>query len=130
MQKFDFPEFSADKFLIKLTDEDVLEETYFDALLPEGHRGPQDAILQGAFLLDGVLFLPCGVGSEKHPSEIFYARLDGSRYGWFDYTDVVPWEPEDLDIWADRLICPCNTDSAGVVYSFPYKPFLRAMISE
>lgn len=128
MQRFDFPEFSADRFLLELTEEDILEETYFDALMPEGHRGPQNAILQGAFLLDGVVFMPCGTGSEKHPNELFYAKLDGSKYGWFDYTDIMPVEPEDMDIWGDRIICPCNTDSTGVVYSFPYRKLIKAML--
>lgn len=128
LQKFPFPEFSADKFLVTFEESDMLDSLYFDQLLPEGHRGPQNAILQGAFLLDGVLFLPCGVGTIKHPSEIFFASLDKKRWGYFDYTDVIPWEPEDLDIWQDKLICPCNTDSAGVVYSIPYKELLRTMV--
>ena len=106
-------------------------------LLPEGVRGPQNGILQGAFLRDGVLFLPVGVGTEDHPHEIFYADLrhPGAgrghlRWGHYDFTDLVPWEPEDYDIWNDRLVFPCNTDSAGVVYSLPYRKLVKAMVKE
>lgn len=129
---FRFPEFSADRFLVTLTDDDVLDSVNFDSLLPQGARGPQNGILQGAAVIDGILFLPVGVGSVKHPSEVFYAGLRKHKgmYGHFDYTDILPWEPEDFDIWGDKLICPCNTDSAGVVYSFPYKELVRAMVKK
>lgn len=128
VKEFDFPNFSSDKFLISLTDEDVLRSFNFDELLPEGVRGPQNAIIQGAALLDGVLFLPCGTGSEKHPNELFYAGLDNGKYGWFDFTDVMPYEPEDLDLWEDFLICPSNTDAAGKVFSFPYRALVNSMV--
>jgi len=127
LQKFAFPEYSSGEFLVKWTKDDVLETLYFDELLPEGARGPQNAVIQGAFLRDGVLFLPCGVGNEEKPSELFYASLDGKRYGYFNYNDILPYEPEDLDLWEDKLVCPCNTDSIGVIYSFPYPELLKAM---
>lgn len=137
IQKFAFPEFSADRFMLTLTEDEVLESFHFDDLLPEGARGPQNAILQGAFLRDGVLFLPCGVGSEDHPHELFYTdlkRLEAGRghlrWGYFNFTDSVPWEPEDYDLWGDRLVFPCNTDSAGVVYSLPYRQLVRSMVKE
>lgn len=137
IQKFAFPEFSADRFLVTMNEDDALESFNFDDLLPEGVRGPQNGILQGAFLRDGVLFLPVGVGTEDHPHEIFYADLrhPGAgrghlRWGHFDFTDLVPWEPEDYDIWNDRLVFPCNTDSAGVVYSLPYRKLVKAMVKE
>lgn len=129
VKSFPFPEFSPDRFLVTLSDTDVIDSLYFDQLLPEGARGPQDGILQGATIVDGVLFLPIGVGSEKHPSEVFYAglRKRTGRYGHFDFTDVLPCEPEDFDFWNGLLVCPCNTDSTGVVYSFPYRDFIRSM---
>lgn len=132
LKKFQFPEFSPDKFLVELRDSNVVEELNFDDLLPEGARGPQNAVLQGAFIRDGILFLPCGVGSEEHPSELFFAGLPGTRhygkYRAFDYTDVMPCEPEDLDIWDGWLYCPCNTDSAACVYRLPYKDLARTMV--
>ncbi|MBQ9462596.1 MAG: hypothetical protein IJU68_02940 [Bacteroidales bacterium] len=129
LKSFAFPEFSPDRFLVNLTDNEVKDSLYFDELLPEGARGPQNAILQGAAIIDGILYLPCGVGSKKHPSEVFYAglRRHKGKYGAFDFTDVLPWEPEDFDLWGDRIICPCNTDSSGFVYSFPYRDFVRSM---
>ena len=54
-------------------------------------------------------------------------RYEG-RYGHFDFTDVMACEPEDLDIWEGQLYCPCNTDTAGCVYSLPYRDFVRAMM--
>lgn len=132
LQKFDLPEFTPDKFLVELRDSNVLESLNFDDLLPRSSRGPQNAIIQGAFINEGILFLPCGVGSEKHPNEFFYAGLPGTRYegryGHFDFTDVMACEPEDLDIWEGQLYCPCNTDTAGCVYSLPYRDFVRAMM--
>ena len=132
LKKFHFPEFSSDKFLVSLRDSNVVEEFNFDELLPEGARGPQNAILQGAFIKDGILFLPCGVGTEKHPCELFYAGLPGSRHagkwGAFDFTDVMPCEPEDLDIWDGWLYCPSNADSSSCVYRFPYRDLVRAMV--
>ncbi|MBQ2107451.1 MAG: hypothetical protein II475_02045 [Bacteroidales bacterium] len=130
IKSFDFPRFSSDRFLVSLTDEDVLESFNFDELLPEGHRGPQNAILQGAFLKDGVLFLPCGVGTEEHPNELFYADLSGHKYGYFDFTSSMPCEPEDFDLWEDKLICPANSDGVGKVYSFPYRELLKAMVKK
>lgn len=132
LSKFAFPEFSADKFLVTLSDEDALETFNYDDILPEGARGPQDGILQGAFLRDGLLFLPIGVGTPEHPHELFVSdvsRFGSKRLRWahFDYTDIIPWEPEDYDIWNDRLVFPCNTDSAGVVYSLPYRKLVRSL---
>ena len=127
LKAFDFPGFSSERFRVNLTDEDVLQELNFDQLLPEGARGPQNAIIQGAFLHDGVLFMPCGAGSEEHPNELFYAGLENGRWGYFDFTDVMPYEPEDLDLWEDKLICPSNTDGAGKVFTFPYGELLKAM---
>lgn len=127
LKSFEFPEFSSEHFLVTLTDEDVKEDLYFDLLLPKDVRGPQNAILQGAFIQDGVLFLPCGVGTEEHPNELFYASLTSGKWGYFDYTDVMPCEPEDFDIWGDKLICPSNADGTGKVYAFPYRELLRAM---
>ena len=128
VKAFDFPRFSSDRFLVSLTEDDVLESFNFDELLPEGARGPQNAILQGAFLQDGILWLPCGVGTKEHPSELFYAGLNNGKYGWFDFTDVMPYEPEDLDIWEDKLICPANSDDGGKVFSFPYRALVNAMV--
>ena len=128
LKAFEFPRFSADRFLVSLSDDEVLQELNFEDLLPEGARGPQNAIIQGAFLKDGVLFLPCGAGSEVHPNELFYAGLTNGKYGYFDFTDVMPYEPEDFDIWEDKLICPANADGAGKVFSFPYKALLKAMV--
>ncbi len=129
VKTFPFPEFSPDRFLITITDADAVDSTYFDCLLPEGARGPQNGILQGATMVDGILFLPIGAGSENHPCEIFYAglRKHKGRYGHFDFTDILPCEPEDLDLWNGRLVCPCNTDSTGVVYTFPYREFLQSL---
>ena len=112
--------------------EDALETFNYDDILPEGARGPQDGILQGAFLRDGLLFLPIGVGTPEHPHELFVSdvsRFGSKRLRWahFDYTDIIPWEPEDYDIWNDRLVFPCNTDSAGVVYSLPYRKLVRSL---
>lgn len=130
LKTFNFPEFSPDRFLVNLSEADVLESCNFADLLPEGARGPQDNILQGAAVFDGVLFLPCGTGSEKHPSEVFYAgiRKHKGQYGHFDFTDVLPWEPEDFDIWGDKIICPCNNGKeGGLVVSFPYRDFMLAL---
>ena len=124
---FEFPAFSAEHFLVTLTDEDVLESFNFDELLPDGVRGPQNAILQGAFISGGIVFLPCGVGNEKHPNELFYADMKGRKWGYFDFTDAMPCEPEDLDIWGDKLICPSNADGAGKIFAFPYRELLKAM---
>jgi hypothetical protein len=133
-KKFRFPEFSPDKFLVELRDSDVIEQFNFDELLPEGARGPQNAILQGAFIKDGIMFLPCGVGTEEHPSELFYAGLPGTRhagkYGSFDFTDVMPCEPEDLDFRDGWLYCPCNADTTCRVYRLPYRDLVRAMVSK
>lgn len=130
LQKFALPSFSADQFLVSLGPDNVLESMNFDDLLPEGARGPQNNTLQGAFLKDGILFLPVGTGSERHPSEIFYAKLDGSRYGYFDYTDQVPCEMEDFGFWDGKLICPCNSykQGQGAVYAIPYRTLRRAMV--
>ena len=132
VKTFHFPEFSADRFLVTLTDAEAVDSCYFDQLLPEGHRGPQNNILQGAAVFDGVLFLPVGTGSSKHPSEVFYAgvRKHVGKYGYFDFTDAIPHEMEDFDLWGDQIVCPCNTDSAGVIYTIPFRGFLRSMIKK
>jgi len=129
VKSFAFPEFSSDRFLVSLTDADVIDSCYFDQLLPDGARGPQNNILQGAAVFDGVLFLPVGTGSSDHPSEVFFAgvRKHVGKYGCLDFTDAIPHEMEDFDLWGDTIICPCNTDDAGVVYGIPYKGFIGSM---
>ena len=129
VKTFPFPEFSADRFMLTLSDDDALNSCYFDELLPEGFHGPQNNILQGAAVFDGVLFLPCGTGSVRHHSEVFFAgvRKHIGKYGYFDFTDAIPHEMEDFDLWGDKIICPCNTDSAGVVYTIPFRGFLSSM---
>lgn len=132
LKTFPFPEFSADRFMVELADSDAIDSTYVDCLLPEGARGPQNGILQGAAVVDGILFLPIGAGVEKHPCEVFCAglRKHKGKYAHFDFTDVLPCEPEDLDIWDGLLVCPCNTSDKGAVYGFRFKDFGRALKSK
>lgn len=130
-RKFAFPQYDPQHFLVSLTDDDVVEEFCFDQVLPEGVRGPQDNILQGAAISHGMLFLPVGLGTPEHPSELFYADLrhrgrDGipCRYGVWDYTDVIPCEMEDADVWDGRLVCTTNShDLSRPVFAFDLGAF-------
>ena len=135
MRKFAFPEYSADNFVVDMKEEDVLDKSALDEYLPEGARGPQDCTLQGGCMVDGLLYLPVGTG-KKFPAEIFIFDLrprfrDGVhyRYAHFDYTDIIPYEPEDMDVWGDRLVLHVNNiyDKDNRIYSFPLKEMRRSV---
>ena len=131
INEFKLPEFSKDKFIVRLSDADIIETVYADEAFPESARGPQNTILQGAFVYDGVLFLPTGTGSMKHPSELFFIDLNKrdkngkpSRYGYYDYTDVIACEMEDIDLWNGKLVCVTNSrGDVNPVYAFNFKQF-------
>lgn len=131
IQKLPLPEFSKDQFIVHMDETDVIETVYADEVLPEGARGPQNTILQGAVVVDGIMFIPVGTGSGTNPSELFYLDLnrryrDGKpfRYGYYDYTDMIPWEMEDMDVWQDKLVCTTNDDARLLpVYAFDLKKF-------
>lgn len=131
IQKLPLPAFSKDNFIVRMDDSDVIETIYADEVMQEGSRGPQHTILQGAVVVDGIMYIPVGGGSAKNPSELFYIDLNARdksgkpyRYGYYDYTDVVPCEMEDMDVWRDKLVCTTN-DKADLrpVYAFDLKKF-------
>lgn len=122
IQKFRTPDFSTDDFEIVLSEDDVVETLYFDQFLPEGARGPQNTVMQGAFVYDYNFILPVGAGSEKNPSEIFVANLKSGKSAAFDVTDVLPCEMEDFALWGDRIVCPTNASKGySPVFAFRLK---------
>lgn len=128
-RKFRFPEFSRDRFVVTLTDEDIVDYFYYDEFQTEGERGPQNAILQGGMIVDGVIILPCGAGSEKYPAEFFVANMKNRKSASFDFTLEMHGEPEDVDVWGDRLICDTNDGNEKIcpIWSLPLKTFLKAV---
>ena len=135
MRKFAFPEYSPDQFVVDMKEEDVLDKFALDECLPEGARGPQNCTLQGGCIDKGILYLPVGTGM-KFPAEFFIFDLnpryrDGEHYHYahFDYTDVTPYEPEDIDVWGDRLVFHVNNiyDKDNRIYSFPLKEMRRSL---
>ena len=129
VKKFKMPVFNPDMFLVTLNDADAVQTLYFDEAFPAGARGPQDNILQGAIVYDGVMYLPVGVGEPDYPSEIFcvdtrHLDSDGKPYlyGAWNYNDVIPCEMEDMDVWKGQLICTTNSHGrVRPVYAFPIK---------
>lgn len=128
-QRLPFPKFSKDKFFVELSEDDIQYSFYIDEVLPEGVKGPQENILQGGLVYDGLLYLPVGAGS-KHPSHLYVIDL---RYGedhsirkgcWYDYSDVITCEMEDMDVWRNKIVCTTNSHEAvRPVYSFKRKSF-------
>lgn len=126
---FDFPELDKDRFVVELSDGDVKDSFYFDEYLPKGSRGPQNNILQGGFGYKGLIFLPVGVGHDQYPSELFWIDIKNrDRYGYFDYTDVIPCEMEDMDIWGKKAVCTTNSrDKTRPVFAFSLKEFFLSL---
>lgn len=119
-EKLKFPRFDKNTFLVKLSDEAILEKFYVDETLPQGARGPQNNIIQGACIHNGILFMPVGTGSAKHPSELFVVDLEARKGVRLDYTEEIPVEMEDMDIWGKRIVCTTNSRTEGrKVYTFP-----------
>lgn len=128
IRKFAFPKFSRDQFVVTLSDEDIVEYKYYDEYQQEGERGPQNTIIQGGMIVDGILILPCGTGS-SYPAEFFLANLENGKSAVFDFTAQMHGEPEDVDVWGDQLLCSTNDglEKATPVWSLPLKPMLKAV---
>ncbi|MCR5003719.1 MAG: hypothetical protein K5984_05050 [Bacteroidales bacterium] len=133
VHRFSFPKFDKNDFIVKLSPEDVQYTFYIDETLPEGSRGPQDNILQAGCIYDGILYMPVGVGKEDRPSELYVVKLfpikneipKGYR---FEYTDVIPCEMEDVDVWKKKLICVTNSKGKRrPVYEFSLKELKQSI---
>jgi len=126
------PKLDRSRLLVTIDPEACVNRFYVDEALPEGHRGPQNNILQGGYAYKGLLFLPVGVGTAEHPSELFGIDLvnrDSAgkpcRYFYADYNDIIPCEMEDVDLWKGKWLI-CTTNSHGrvrPVFSFPINKF-------
>lgn len=128
-QRLPFPKFDPERFFVQYTEKDIQYSFFIDEVLPEGVRGPQQNVLQGALVHDGVLYMPVGV-NENHPSYMYVIDL---RYGedksvrrgcWYDYSDVIPCEMEDMDIWGEKIVVTTNSpEDIRPVYSFRLNDF-------
>lgn len=128
VQRLRFPAFDRNQFLVNMSEKDVLAEMNMDDVLPAGVRGPHQNVLQGGVVYDNHIYMPVGLGTEEYPSDLFVVDLkyleDKSvrRCAWYDYTDVVACEMEDMDIWGNKLVCTTNSHGkVRPVYSFPLK---------
>lgn len=132
VETYPMPRFDRSRFVVTISESDRIDRFYMDQALPEGVRGPQDNILQGGCVYDGILYMPVGVGYAKYPSDLFAVDLNrrdaaGLPYRYYaaDYTAEIPCEMEDVDIWQGRYLV-CTTNSHGrvrPVYCFRLKDF-------
>lgn len=120
VNKFKMPKLDKNRFMITLTQKDIVDSLYYDELVPEGRRGIQNAILQGACVRKGILYFPCGFGSPEHPSELFIIDMKKRKAGYYNYQDEITAEFEDCDFYKEDLIIGCN-GKGGPVYSIPLK---------
>ena len=113
---FPLPKLSAGP-IVHLRPQDALDNYCIQDLDP---RFPSNHIGQGACIRGDQMFIPVGVGSEKHPSIIYVWNLKTKRLdGIHNFQQQVPHEFEDCKPYRRSLIM--QTNGGGVVRFKPKK---------
>lgn len=100
--KFRIPSLKEGKDgLVILTDKDLLE----NYLLEDTYAKPFNPIGQGLFVKNGLLFMPTGVGTVKHPSILYVWDLRTHQmHNALDLTKATFSELEDCSLWKNSLL--------------------------
>lgn len=86
----------------------------FDSRFPSNHIG------QGACVIKNQMFIPVGVGTEKHPSILYVWNLRKKKLDYIlNFQSQVPHEFEDCEPYGHDLIM--QTNGAGLIRFTPIK---------
>ena len=87
--------------LVTLTDKDLLE----NYLIEETYSQPYNHIGQGLFIRDGLLYMPVGVGTDKHPSFLYVWDLTRRwMRNVLDLREATKGELEDCAAFGSALL--------------------------
>ena len=101
----------SDGPVVHLRPEDALDNYCIQDIDP---RFPSNHIGQGACIIKDQMFIPVGVGTEKHPSILYVWNMKKKRLDHIlNFQQQVPHEFEDCDIFRGNLIM--QTNGGGVV---------------
>ena len=101
--------------IVHLKPKDALENYCIQDLDP---RFPSNHIGQGACVVKDQMFIPVGLGTEKHPSILYVWNLRKKRLdNILNFQQQVPHEFEDCDSYGRELIM--QTNGAGIIRIIP-----------
>lgn len=101
--------------IVHLKPKDALENYCIQDLDP---RFPANHIGQGACVVKDQMFIPVGLGTEKHPSILYVWNLRKKRLdNILNFQQQVPHEFEDCDSYGRELIM--QTNGAGIIRIIP-----------
>ena len=107
---FSMPKLS-DGSVIHLHPQDALDNYCIQDL---DKRFPSNHIGQGACIVKNQMFIPVGLGTDKHPSILYVWNLKKKRLdNILNFQSQVPHEFEDCDIFHRSLIM--QTNGGGVI---------------
>lgn len=105
----------CDGKIVHLKPKDALENYCIQDLDP---RFPSNHIGQGACVVKDQMFIPVGLGTEKHPSILYVWNLRKKRLdNILNFQQQVPHEFEDCDSYGRELIM--QTNGAGIIRIIP-----------
>ena len=107
IMKFRMPEYRDERdSVVVLTEHDALESY----LMEDYYNRPiTPAIIQGADVRDGLLYLPTGVGDERRPSILYVWDLGRRQmHNVIDLQEAIPVEMEDCGAHGDIMMMHCQ----------------------